>query len=137
MPLDKALGVYLNAEKEMKFKQNYKFVLIEDYFIKTQICHKHEISIDGFINLSTDGSLKIYAGYAWDGASGAIDNKTIIRASLIHDALYQLIREHKLDNAMRKQADEILYNACIDDGMSKFRAKYVYLAVRLFGGYFV
>ena len=121
----------------LKYKHNYKFTLTEDFSVKLNIFPKEDAVVPGFIVLSKDGILKISANYAWDGASGAIDNDTIIRGSLVHDALYQLMREYHLDKSYRKQADEILRDLCIEDGMTKFRAGYVYTAVRLFGGMFV
>jgi len=86
-----------------------------------------------FITLFTDGMLLIRKGYAWDGASGpAIDTKNIIRGSLVHDALYQLLRQGNLDMSWREQADKDLKRICLEDGMSKLRAWYVYKCVRGF-----
>ena len=79
------------------------------------------------------GILIIYEHYAWDGPSGpTIDTKNFMRGSLVHDALYQLMREGLLDQKYRKYADQLLRKICLEDGMSKFRAWYVYHAVRLF-----
>ncbi len=81
-----------------------------------------------------DGTLVAAAHYAWDGASGpAIDTKTFMRGSLFHDCCYQLIREGSLDKKYRKYADELLRQICLEDGMNKIRAWYVYRAVRIFG----
>lgn len=79
--------------------------------------------------------MDINAGYAWDGPSGpTIDTKTFIRASLVHDALYQLMREEKLDRIKyREDADQLLKRICLEDGMNSFRAAYVYKFVRWFG----
>jgi len=78
--------------------------------------------------------LTIHEGYAWDGASGpTIDTKSFMRGSLVHDALYQLISTKKLGKEHRRDADKVLYRICREDGMSWFRAKYVYYAVRKFG----
>ena len=57
-----------------------------------------------------------------------------MRGSLIHDALYQLIREKRLPKDFRIVADIELKKACIADGMSKARAWYVYKSLRLMGG---
>ena len=82
-----------------------------------------------------EGLLIISAGYAWDGPSGiTIDTKSFMRGSLFHDAVYQLLREGKLiipDG--RKLADKLLRAICIEDGMWKIRAWWVYRAVRMFG----
>lgn len=80
------------------------------------------------------GTLRILKHYAWDGASGPTwDDKTNMRASLVHDALYQLMRENLLDRKFRKYADQLFRDMCIQDGMGKFRAWYYYQAVRIFG----
>lgn len=77
--------------------------------------------------------LIIYPRYAWDGPSGpTIDTKTFMRGSLFHDALCQLIGEGLLDKHYRKYADQLLRQHCLEDGMSKFRAWYVYMAVRVY-----
>lgn len=78
--------------------------------------------------------LWIKKGYCWDGPSGpTIDTKTFMRGSLVHDALYQLIRDGLISAAFRIKADQMLRSICIDDGMNRIRAWYVYHAVRIFG----
>ncbi len=85
-----------------------------------------------YIWLSTH-HLKVYKRYAWDGPSGpTFDTKTFMRGSLFHDALCQLIGEGLLDKKYRKYADQLLRKICLEDGMSKFRAWYVYMAVRTY-----
>ena len=78
--------------------------------------------------------LTIKKNYAWDGASGPVlDTQRIMRGSLVHDALYQLMREEHLPQKARENADWLLREICIEDGMPKFNADLVYLAVDLFG----
>lgn len=82
-----------------------------------------------------DDVLTIRANYAWDGASGPTwDDKTNMRGSLVHDALYQLMREGHLPRAYREAADKELVRLCIEDGMNRTRAWVWYRAVRLFCG---
>lgn len=84
-----------------------------------------------------DDILTIAEGYAWDGASGpAIDTNSFMRGSLVHDALYQMMREGLIPQYHRKDADQTMKKICIEDGMWKFRAWYTYLAVRIFAGPF-
>lgn len=89
-----------------------------------------------YLVLKEDGLLQIRSGYCWDGPSGpALDTPTFMRASLVHDALYQLIRQGHLDPATaRLTADRLMHKLCLADGMSRWRAGYSYWAVRLFGG---
>ena len=64
-----------------------------------------------------------------------IDSPSFMRGSLVHDALYQLMRAEKLDGEIyRKPADRLLQQMCIHDGMSSFRAWIVYRALRFGGG---
>lgn len=87
-----------------------------------------------FLVLEGDGNLFIKSGYAWDGPSGpTFDTKNFIRASLVHDALYQLMREGYIPESYREHADRLLQRMCIEDGMTAIRAWWVYKAVR-FGG---
>jgi len=116
-----------------KPRRLYKYVLAERTEFKTGI----SIPIPAYIGplkMKPDGTLIIDQGYAWDGPSGpTIDTRTFMRGSLIHDALYQLIREGVLSMPDRKRVDQILREICREDGMAKFRAWYVYQGVRKFG----
>lgn len=86
--------------------------------------------------LAASGVLTVQAGYCWDGPSGpALDTPNFMRASLVHDALYQLIRLGELSPKHRVHADQLMYTLCRADGMGRFRAHYSYYAVCLFGRY--
>ena len=81
-----------------------------------------------------NNKLFIKIGYHWDGASGWFDTQAIMRGALVHDALYQLMRQGEMTRTLRIEADRLLRDICIMDGMSRFMANRVYNAVRLFGG---
>lgn len=124
----------------MKYKKldSYKYEVVEDYTIDVNILPKQDIfepnKSNPYIKLSSDGKLTIFKGYAWDGPSGpTIDTKNFMRGSLVHDALYQLMRQKKISLEYRDHADRLLQAICKDDGMSSFRANNVYYAVKLFG----
>jgi hypothetical protein len=112
--------------------RKYKYQLLEEYSVSIEI---KKIASNDFLNLSADGTLVIKEKYAWDGPSGpTIDTKSFMRASLVHDALYQLMREEKLNrHSDRKTADKILKRMCKQDKMWGFRAAYAYIALRWFG----
>ncbi|MCX7016149.1 MAG: DUF1353 domain-containing protein [Candidatus Sumerlaeota bacterium] len=114
--------------------RNYKYQLWQDYEIQTDIKPGRDIAFTLF-SLSADGLLQIKRLYAWDGPSGpTIDTRSFMRGSLVHDALYQLMRLGALDfQTHRQRADEILREICLEDGMSRFRAWYVYQGVRWLG----
>ena len=119
----------------IKYTAGYKYQLFEDY--ETPLICLLEKDIDTFfISLSASGVLKIKKGYAWDGPSGpTIDTKTFMRGSLIHDALYQLMRTGYLPHSFRDHADQALKNACLEDGMNRIRAWLVYKGVHRFSNF--
>ncbi len=111
----------------------YKYQIIEEYQVQIDVKPKTDI-ITPFIRLNSEGLLIISAHYAWDGPSGpTVDTKNFMRGSLVHDALYQLMRESLLPVSFREAADRELQKICREDGMSAFRAWYVYQGVHQFG----
>jgi hypothetical protein len=121
----------------MLYTKGYKYQLKENFDITIPIQPGQGKFTSGpFLRLYPTGLLKIKAGYAWDGCSGpTYDDDTNMTAGLVHDALYQLIRNDVLPiEPFRKMADDMLKELCIKNGMSSIRAWYYHLAVRKFGG---
>ena len=115
------------------YKSGYKYQLASDYVIDVDI---YLTANTQFLVLDGMGSLFIKSGYAWDGSSGpARDDRTNLRASLVHDALFQLIRNANIPQSTRLHADEIYRRICLEDGMSRLRAAMHFKALRMFGGY--
>jgi len=115
----------------IKYRSGYKYQLAETYFQLTKITG-YDIGND-WCHLHPNGELEIRKDYAWDGPSGpTIDTKNFMRGSLVHDALYQLMREGVLPGKHRKDADYLLYTICREDEMNIVRAAAVLAAVRLF-----
>jgi hypothetical protein len=113
--------------------RHYKYVLHADIIYPTPII-ANSVKDDGLVQIDKRGTLTIKKGYAWDGPSGpTIDTKNFMRGSLIHDALYQLIREGFIPQDERQLCDDILRRLCRQDGMSYIRALWVYQGVRLGG----
>jgi len=101
---------------------------------QTDIYPEKDIKTE-FVNLDTDGWLRIKAGFLWDGASGpTIDTESTMRPSCNHDALYWLMLIGMLRDKNRKKADKELRKQLREDGMGRFRAWYWYHFVRAFGG---
>ena len=87
-----------------------------------------------YIYLSSGGRLTIFSGYAWNGPDGAIISTShFMRASLVHDAIYQLIRRRAISEDFRLYADTLLKKMCRKDGISRLGAWWVYFAARTFG----
>ena len=120
--------------KSIAYRGGYKYQLQEGYSLEISIRPTAAVGND-YITLDPQGALRIAKGYAWDGPSGpTLDTANFMRGSLVHDALYQLMREGLLDyNLHREAADRILQSLCREDGMSALRAWWVYQGVRLFG----
>jgi len=114
-----------------KKRRKYKYTLYRPIAYQTDIIPK-EPGKWGLLGIGKTGLLTIDAGYCWDGASGpAWDSLNFMRSSIIHDALYQLMREGKIGRHWRKRADQILREVCLQDGMARIRAWWVYRGVRL------
>lgn len=117
------------------YKEGYKYQLVNTYYHQLSFDAPIIQNIHSFLSIEEGNILVINYGYAWDGPSGpTIDTKNFMRGSLVHDALYQLIREDLLPFPIYKdKADRELQRICKEDGMSSIRAWYVYQAVKNFG----
>ena len=96
------------------------------------------VDIDtGYCVFLPTGSLHVNAGYEWDGPSGpAIDTDNFMDGSLVHDVLYQLMREGHLSPVWkwRTKADKEMRIQTKRDGMSLPRRWWTWLGVRVGGG---
>ena len=119
---------------KIQYKAGYKYQIVNDYKVDVGILPIVDVFTD-YISLSKKGVLTVLKGYSFDGPSGiTVDTKTFMRGALIHDSTYQLIRMGHLPPMSRLKADANLRMHCLEDGMWKVRAWYVYWAVRWFGG---
>ena len=115
--------------------RQWKYQLLAGESIQTTLTAKAtRDSEHGWVTIFATGRLYVRKGYAWNGPSGPTrDTENFMRGSLFHDALYQLLREGTLPPSARAVADQLLRDVIRADGMSRFRAWYVYRAVRMFG----
>lgn len=121
------------VKNSIHYRDGYKYQLAADYEVITDL-RPDKVIISNFLMLQPDGLLFIMAGYAFDGPSGpVIDVKEFMRASLVHDALYQLMREGKLPQRFKPMADQEMMKICIQDGMSYPLARIAYEGVEHFG----
>lgn len=117
---------------KIKYKDGYKHQLAEDYRVFVGITPDKFNAETEFLILDMKGVLLIKKGYAWDGASGPTwDTPTVKRASLVHDAIYQLMREEIISLKHRATADRLLKEIIIEDGGSRIRAWIWEKAVKL------
>ncbi len=124
----------MTTSRFIRYRADYKYQLAEDYEMNIAIRPIADI-VTRFIELNTAGKLTVKNGYAWDGPSGpVVDTDENLRASVVHDALYQLMRNRLLsDRVHRKTADELFRDICKADGVSSFTANVYYKALRRFG----
>lgn len=122
--------------KRIAYRAGYKYQLADEYRDRIGIIPDKVIDTE-FIRLDTDGQLTIRRAYAWDGASGPTlewpGRKKTKRATLKHDAIYQLIRQGHLSPMCRDPADQMLEQDLIEDGMWKWWAARWYNGVSLGG----
>jgi len=125
----------------MKYRNivKYKYELME--YINVRVLLPDTAKTIPYICIENN-ALNIKKHYAWDGSSIPLKNawswiwnsdKYCKRASLIHDALCQLIRAGLLDLTYRFYADDLYRNMCIEDGMSKWQADMRFWFLRKFG----
>jgi len=121
--------------KRITYRQlsKYKYELLESYFHDVGI-HPDKDIFTRYVSLLETGVLVISERYAWDGPSGpTVDTKSSLRASLVHDALYQLMDMGFLPWTYQERADCLLRDIAIEDGMWRVRAWTWYYGVRIAG----
>jgi hypothetical protein len=115
----------------------YKFVLLESLQLAIPFLDKKFKIETKFFKLE-NSILYIYKGYAWDGPSFVpLFYKKMMYASLVHDVLYQMIRDCGLFLTYKDEADELFYNICLNDGVNPVMALFSYKMVDLFGYMFL
>lgn len=133
MPSPPRLDLPLPMSDFILYRKGYKYQLSSGHITVIPI-HPAQLVKNDWIQLYPNGLLCINSGYAWDGPSGpALDTPSAMRGSLIHDALYQLIRQGHLSPTLRATADQIYKDTCLADGMFPLRAWAHFRATQLFG----
>ena len=119
----------------IRYRSGYKYQLCTDYRVRVDIVPDYDIETE-FVQLDRSGVLTIRHGYAWDGPSGpTFDTRNFMRGSLVHDALAGLLRDAYLPRTTWFAAiNKELRKICMEDGMWRLRAWWVYLGVQYLGG---
>ena len=111
----------MKGDKIYYQEKNAKYWLRSDYGVYVGIL-RYNIKTD-FVELTKNGWLLIRKGFVWDGPSGpTFDTPDSMRGSLIHDALYMLMRLGLLPQKCRHRSDQLLHDICEEDGMLDIRA---------------
>ena len=82
--------------------------------------------------LRPNGWLYIYKHFWWDGASGAVDTKSNMRASLVHDVLINMVQAGLIDNDenTKVKIDSLYFRLAREDGMGLIRSIIHLLAIQ-------
>jgi len=86
-----------------------------------------------FGHLTPDGMLTLFAGFLWDGATGALDTLSMLRASAFHDWFCTNVANGILYPRFRRLGDNIFKAIMIEDGAPMWRVAYAYFAVVTYG----
>ncbi len=122
----------------MKYRKlvNYKYQLLEDESFTVDI----SIEAQNDFILLKDRILNILKSYAWDGSTipfkrmfelfGWDLDKHSLQASLVHDALTQLIGSGLLPNSYRRYADGLYRDMSVAAGLSEWKGAVRYWGLR-------
>lgn len=118
--------------------KKYKYEMLEDWTHNLNCFHIYK---NKYICLKCERII-VKKGFRWDGASGFPDSKKVLRASLIHDAFYQVIREDwslkkNEKQSLKSYADLIFKEICIEDNTHNAIAFWLHRAVKRFGNLFL
>ena len=112
----------------------YPYKLLADYSHELLPCMNGAVGKvcgkDGnlYVKLA-NGQIKMFKDYRWDGLDWSPDFSCAMKASLVHDALYQWIDACKTRERFRKCADQHFY--CIAKNSCGIRlASTMYYAIR-------
>lgn len=124
----------------MKYKSGYRYISQEAVVVDLGSALHAPLQAP-FASIAAE-TLCVMARYAWDGASFTPFRwfgtpKAWLTPSLVHDALYQLIREGLLDRQYREAADRLFREMLIDRGVWQWVAWVAYWSVRVCGNFAV
>lgn len=120
----------MKQDRSIKYYKGYKYILAENYHFITDIRPTRPLEVKtkwGQVigQLMPSGQGILYAGYAWNGASGpTIDTLSTMRLSAEHDFKYQLVQMGLLDAKWLPIADRELESRGIEDAKWKWAGKF-------------
>lgn len=103
-------------DTKVYYHDRMKYVTSRRHAYQTHVRPDKDI-FGKFITLLTCGVLIIEEGYGWNGANVVPDRGSNRRASLIHDALVDLIQRGLLDQKHKDEVDWEYYHTCREDSM--------------------
>ena len=109
------------SHKDWRYTLNRSFTLYHSSLVGL------EFNIP-YVQVFPVGRLVVKEGYSWDGATLTLNTHDLIVPSLVHDALYQCLREG-LDQSYKAVADKIFYQLLLENKVNKILSWIMYKAV--------
>lgn len=125
------LNVQIDNDKE------YCFTLNEDVTIQSDIIG---YSLDNqYFKVYTDGRITFKSGYSWNGATNFFTTRRLIKPTLVHDGIYQIIKLLDIHRQLkwRFKADVLFLQWMLKEKVQVISALLIFAAVRMFGMYFI
>lgn len=123
------------TEPFISYRSGFKYQTNQEFSFLIPSLAEYAGAKTKYLEIREGGLLVIFSGYAWDGASGpTFDTDSSMRGSLVHDALYQLMRYGLIPEEYKETADEIIEELCVEDGMWEWRAGLWLNGLMIFGG---
>ena len=118
----------------MKYKRNWKYEVNEYIWETCTLGITKDYLHQSGLFIVTSIGVGVSPGYHWDGPSGpTIDTADSMLGSLIHDVLYQTLREAGDIGLKRKVADKLFLTLLKREGMWWLKRNAWYLGVRAGG----
>lgn len=113
-------------------EQQHHFRLLNDVDVATSISLAHEFKTP-YLAMSEAGHLKIKAGYRWSLPWYVYSHSPEwVKAVLVHDALYELIRLGVVTVQHKKQIDQLFVYLCKAAGVKRMGIFWVYFLLYCF-----
>ena len=115
----------------IRYRAGYKYQLVEGFEEAVPELAGHVLEHPYFE--LRDGVLRIREGYAWDGLTGAFDDRKSLGASLIHDVACQAVQEGLAPFELRTPlGDAAFHRRMVEKGAPRLVAGWRWAAVSLY-----
>ena len=113
------------------YNKKYHFILVKDFQI-TLPKDVGQFETDFFKVHNFELTLK--AGYSWNIEGLALfEAENLVLSSLVHNALYQLLKSRSIGMRFRKMSDKIFLKLAKESRVNFFRRRFIYRFYRIFG----
>lgn len=79
------------------------------------------------------GELFMKKGFCFEPSGPTFKTKNFMQGSCVHDALYWLMCHGYLSHKWKHEADRLMRQICLEDGMSRIRSRWCFEAVDKLG----